>query len=484
MMKNVTARFETIFRTVCLMAVLAVAVDAHADDAKITTEDSEGSSFVINKDKGSIEFNLYLHEKNGTHSYWVGNPEIWLDGVKICTLTDLGLPIVSNGKDAKTVANELEDLRDYDELYKTYEYNKFISVASWDPRYYSSSKEYWVTIGMTLGYNIEGGNHRVEVRGTWADNEDGQYSGRKTLGFNTKKYSIGNLPASAGAATRKNKTIMWNVDGLKQDRDWRYAVSLQKSDKHSKSFADDDVSLFKYFDTEINALQDSCEFVVNNFLPYTIYPRVITWNNSKNAEWGNGSIKSTFSFRKDYSKVVVKGFPRAGNVSATTVDAYSKSVKVTWTADIYDKANVDTKGRWYVFRKKKDDKGYERIADVAYSTLSYKDNDSGKEYYDTSNGETTQYIYAVCFVPNGWTVNSPDDADGLYTSTDYKLTRTFTISDLKATESSSGVTIDWQISPITDASNSNVYTLRVQRSADNVTWEDLKEERITRVYHN
>lgn len=479
MMKNVTARFETIFRTVCLMAVLAVAVDAHADDAKITTEDSEGSSFVINKDKGSIEFNLYLHEKNGTHSYWVGNPEIWLDGVKICTLTDLGLPIVSNGKDAKTVANELEDLRDYDELYKTYEYNKFISVASWDPRYYSSSKEYWVTIGMTLGYNIEGGNHRVEVRGTWADNEDGQYSGRKTLGFNTKKYSIGNLPASAGAATRKNKTIMWNVDGLKQDRDWRYAVSLQKSDKHSKSFADDDVSLFKYFDTEINALQDSCEFVVNNFLPYTIYPRVITWNNSKNAEWGNGSIKSTFSFRKDYSKVVVKGFPRAGNVSATTVDAYSKSVKVTWTADIYDKANVDTKGRWYVFRKKKDDKGYERIADVAYSTLSYKDNDSGKEYFDTSNGETTQYIYAVCFVPNGWTVNSPDDADGLYTSTDYKLTRTFTISDLKATESSSGVTIDWQISPITDASNSNVYTLRVQRSADNVTWEDLKEERIT-----
>lgn len=452
-----------------------------ADDARISTNDN---SFTISKDKGAIEFSLYLMENDGDRSFWLDDPEIWLDGTKLCNLSDLGIPIYKTNKgirdDSKALDNQLKELRKEEYVRKSYQYNKFITIASFDPRYSSKQDEYWVTIGITLGYNVEGEKHHVEVRGTWADNYNKKYTGRKILGFDTKAFSTNDFPASAGTATRQNGRIVWNATGLKQLADWRYAFSLQKSNSHKKQFEDQDIASWAYWDAEKNAQTYSDSFAVSNYEPCTIYPRVILWNTSNIAQWFDGRISSQHSFRKEYGAVTVKGFPRAANVSTTTTDAYAKKVKLTWEAEIHTTGQVETNGSWYILRREKDGDGaWTKVNDVAYGTRTYTDADDSKKYYDPSNGDDTQYEYAVCFVPSGWTVDKPSDAEGLYATTTYKMNRTFKVSDLKVTENPKDVTIAWTISPITDASSRNSYTLKVQRSDDGIDWKDLKEEEIT-----
>ncbi len=445
--------------------------------------DGAYNTTLINKNKGGISFELLLMRNSGDHSYWCSDPELWVDDVKICTLSELGIPVVEkkSGKyDDKAWEKKLRALRSEQYILKSKTYSDYLSVATYDPRYVTLKHLHWVKIGLVLGYNIEGGSHHVEIRGYWNVNNSKNGPVWKVLDFYTKAYSTNEFPANAGTAKRQNEKVTWNFTGLKEDiGNYKHVFSLQKTNNHPQHFQDKDVQTFGYWTKSNNATTYTNSFSCDNYEPVTIYPRIILLGNKK-AECFNDLLQSSHSFRKDYNAVTLKGYPRAANVRTLTTDAYKKYVKIDWSSEIKNKNHVDTKGKWGVFRRKitgQSTSDYNKIAEVDYKKCSYEDKESGKQYYDKDLNEDTEYEYTICFMPNGWTVNTPDDAKGLYATAKHKFTRTFAISKFNVIGRPNGVTIEWGISSITDAKSGNTYTLDIQRR-DKPTdaWKVIKSE--------
>src|SRR5574344_326288 len=484
--KNIFMRWLDKRRPLSLLFLLALfmssSLEVMADDARLTTRtESQYSSFTVSKSKGFIEFYLYMGEdnldNNGAYSFWNSNPEICVDGKTICTLKDIGLPVMNeNGiTTGAQLINTLSNIRGQNGIQGKWYNNHWYYVYSHDPRYDSKYKEYWITIGIHVGWNMAGGNHKIEVKGEWCNNGN-CYQTSKSYEMNSNDVTT--FPDKIGTFKRKNKAITYEQSsGFTAEDDWRYAVAMYNSADRVGYTDNTNSKNYGYVDLPVKGTSIETDFSADNFHSYTYYPRIYNYKGSSMKWWGysnDNKIESNITFYKDYGSVTFSGYPRAKNVTVETLDAYTKKVKISWSKEISDKDHVDENGTWYVFRKKVGNNSSQEIIakDLSYTTSSFID-DTDKEYYDESVNEKTQYIYTVCFVPNGWTVNTDKDAEGLSDSITYQLNRTFAFSNVHTVCDSTKIRLVWNHTKITDASGSKTYVLQVQRSTDEKTWTKL-----------
>lgn len=232
--------------------------------------------------------------------------------------------------------------------------------------------------------------------------------------------------------------------------------------------------------------------VPNNYVPTTIYPLVTKYaNNYTIFPYNNGGttpVTQPVNINK-YTSVTVPGFPRPnpcgnGNASSTEKDAmkathdqWSKTVTLTWYPQFANANNVNTDGKWIVFRKREgtsDD--HKKIGEVAYSKYGKNQNtfiDNDKDLlYDT------QYRYTVVFQPNDWTkeLTSPSDASDLSCYVLKTVSRSPLLQKLEpSTALKDRVEITCDFSTLknagTDANKGQKeYTLKLYRCTPSTSW--------------
>ena len=212
---------------------------------------------------------------------------------------------------------------------------------------------------------------------------------------------------------------------------------------------------------------------------YTIFP----YNNN-----GDKAATKGISLNK-YTSVVVYGYPRPnpvgkGNASSgekyamkATHDQWSKTVTLTWYPQFADANNVNTNGKWIVFRKREgtsDD--HKKIGEVAYSKYgkyqnTFIDNDKDLLY-------DTEYRYTVVFQPNEWNqaLTSPSDAPELSSYVLKTITRTSPLHSLNpSTNFKDKVEITCNLNTFynagTDANKGQKeYTLNLYRCTPSTSW--------------
>ena len=199
----------------------------------------------------------------------------------------------------------------------------------------------------------------------------------------------------------------------------------------------------------------------DNYKPFTIYPCMEMV--SPREYYVNEKTKYYQHHYKYYDGITVKGFPRPTNINVETYNAYSKEAKITWSGEAYDPDNVDTDGKWVIFRKKTDDTNNSTFKKLG-TTTNYYNNEYVDNEPDIEYGQS--YTYYVVFQPKVWNteLSGLDDAIGLSGSSTYEMNRDFTVTDLTAVSSETSVKLTWKHSAIADASTSHAYSYEVQRT--------------------
>lgn len=197
----------------------------------------------------------------------------------------------------------------------------------------------------------------------------------------------------------------------------------------------------------------------------------------QNTTWYQWSKdKSWTNWFKNYGGIKINGYPKANNVNVTTTNSYTKEIKVTWDAQINDKNSVDTNGKWYIFRRMAGDSkaaNTKKLGEVNY--------DATKEFTCnlTDNDYGVNYNYIVCFVPNGWTAKSENDATNLSSNKEHTMVADFAFSNVQAIPTKNDITLTWDHSKILDANSSKQYVFRVERSLDQTIWTEIGQVTVT-----
>ena len=206
----------------------------------------------------------------------------------------------------------------------------------------------------------------------------------------------------------------------------------------------------------------------NYYQGYTLYPRMSGVRKASGYyyyydDYGNMPAESN-TLIKDYDPIKVPGYPRAANVSVEG-KKWTKTVNLSWSSEIYDSNNCNTDGKWYIYRKNLIDNSVELVgSEIGYNTRTFTDNSETLEY-------EKPYTYYVCFVPNGWTVNSWTDVAGLWASKDLTLEREYYITTT-ATGNEASITVKANYGKVpSNIFNSLKYSLYRQRNDGN--WEEL-----------
>ena len=190
--------------------------------------------------------------------------------------------------------------------------------------------------------------------------------------------------------------------------------------------------------------------------------------NNSHPDWSRDAMPG---FMKFDDVVWANGNPRPKNITIPDAekDTYKKKITVKWSADIDNSDHVNRNGAWYIFRQVKDDPTTKRklgtVADSNRDDFSYDDKT------DLEYGKT--YVYTVCYCPKNWTVDSEEDAEGLWGSQETTLERSFSFTSASATAENGTIVLEWTHPSISDASGSKKYLVQVQRS-DNASsgWVD------------
>ena len=169
---------------------------------------------------------------------------------------------------------------------------------------------------------------------------------------------------------------------------------------------------------------------------------------------------------KDYDAINVPGYPRAASVSVEG-NKWNKTVSLSWNSEVHDSSNSNTNGTWVIFRKNLSDNTVVNLGSTNYSTRRFTDSSETLNY-------GTPYTYYVCFVPNGWTVSSWTDVQGLYASKDFTLNRAYQFRNFTADGRSDDIVLNWNLESFGNANNSNTYDVVLQRRVNNDTnWTDI-----------
>lgn len=426
-------------------------------------------------DRDNAWTDVWLHcgeDEYGTYSYWYDNPVVKIDGVKVATFRDLGIPTLASEGSKKAVMSKLESLRVYNDVYKVFKANEWISICMWDPQFNSDKDNYHMCMDIHMGWNPEGKAHKIEIVGKWVNNDGSPYS--KTLSWTCDATSVGVFPNSVSASRNKNGKVKVS---------WSSKVGTYTgftNKMHIYNLSNNIPANFNVpnplYQFNISSSQTTQEINVDNYKGIILYPTIFH-SMEQNTNWYQWrKDKSWTNWFKNYGGIKINGYPKANNVNVTTINSYTKEIKVTWDAQINDKNAVDTNGKWYIFRRKVGDNNAANT--IKLGEINY---DATKEftYKLTDNEYGVNYNYIVCFVPKGWTANSENDATNLSSNKEHTMVADFAFSNVEDIATKNDITLKWNHSKILDASSSKSYTFSIERSLDQTNWTKIGEVTVT-----
>ncbi len=392
-----------------------------------------------------------LMEWEAEWSYWgtKGNVQIhdiYIDGHKLPDMSDLN----RSRDDYLAIRNE--------KWYKVYEGEYgWIAVREF---YVQHNTEFWAFFTFIPRYNFIGKGQTVTFSGDY-------YNNGSNYGVYTTSHTYSNSDIavpSLGTFSRSNGKIKYSGSLSNVDRsNYIWGLILLNSKPGETTWVEPNSSncIGGRQCAADNATTMNVSFDADNYKGYTFYPRMSAERKSRYVyTYASGwspvtTIKNNLV--KDYEAITIPGYPRAANVEVIG-DKWAMKNQVRWSREIYDTNNVDANGEWCIFRVNGDD--VVNLGTVSYGTTSYNDDDID---YGIA------YTYYVCFVPNGWTVNSWTDVEGLYASATYTLNRSFDFSNLTTTSQQSSVLVSWMHEQPT---NNTALTFKVWRARDNSTFYD------------
>lgn len=310
------------------------------------------------------------------------------------------------------------------------------------------------------------------------------FNGRGDTSNSGCEYGIpSDIDDSKLSFVRSNRTVSYKGTFAKNDK-FKYVVDLYDSDPtvsedpltpvYTSNVSDlGETSLDLHFD----------DYKVDNLKPVTLYPVVRYIRNGKPEEIEIGNFYNN-AFEEQIlhyvGPVVLPGFAYAKNVNVEYADDYKKWMKVTWEAD--GKGEYSKNGKWYVYRQDADDPTAE------IECLGNTSNFDKMEYVDENKGNHLdfgkEYIYTVCFIPEGWDSRSYKNAEGLYCQKQVKLNPTFTFGTVTgdtpeiyttSEKNKNEIMLHWGMSAIGDAATKTyrMYVDRTTAPEDAASWENL-----------
>lgn len=415
----------------------------------------------------------WLHcgeDEHGTYSYWYDNPVVKVDGVQVATFKDLGIPTLASEGSKKNVMSKLESLRPYNDVYKVFKANEWISISMCDPQLNSDKDNYHMHMVIFLGWNPQGTSHKIEIVGKWVNNDGSPYN--KTLSWTTDASSVNGIFPSSVSITRKNGKMITSWTGMGVCDGWANDLYLHNYTPLPGMYDDTNKNCYHSFNAGA-ASNGSKESEANNWISHTIIPRMYHHRIIYDPTFVSNQHKT---WLKTYPSIKVKGYPRATNVNVNTINTYTKEIKITWGSEAHNPNSLDTDGTWYIFRRKAGDNDYantKKLGEVAYS--------SAKEFtFNLTDADYEEkYNYIVCFVPKGWTAKSENDATNLSSNKEHTMVADFAFSNVQAIPTKNDITLTWDHSKILDANSSKQYVFRVERSLDQTNWTEIGQVTVT-----
>lgn len=399
-----------------------------------------------------------------------------------------------------------------------WESNKDLTIADY-------SQMSWMKVTIMLSTRYSGKSHKIGITGTWVDYKDTKGTKTLEVTTvapdiefpaSVKVARVGNATAKVGG-TDANTAIELKQDMVTDDTGatvkYRYAFDFYKDDHRGTTGTnyptwDETVSYEQYGKsnpspmgssyysntnvegahhsyTSDGASGASIYLGVDNYKPQTIYPSILryqtspgyTFKDGPNTQTDTKGTGTTHTMRvmavKYYPAITLSGYPRpnpvaSGNNASTaagamhvTFDPWSKNATLTWTPEIYDKNNVNTNGKWVIFRKVTgtNDNTAIKLGSVDYNTKTFVDN--------TDKVYGTQYTYIVAFSPTDWNgeIQKFSDATGLWTNIRETLKRseTFFTGVTASTDQTNKIKVSWTHASIKDASSTKPYTIKIYR---------------------
>lgn len=433
--------------------------EARADEPYLGEANENYTTMTYSARRVSIG-QIYLSR----YSYWYDDPVLYVDDIKVATFKDLGIPTLSaHGGDKQKLFQQLEAILPNNGRYKTYNppNNMWTSVLLHDPAFNGHNVS--VDITVHTGWQQQGKNHTIKIVGKWVNNDG--HPTQKELQWTTSSASINNVFPSTVKVERIGNgkvKVTWNGLGTRPNHTNDICVyPANKVPNMTQGVHSNLVT--KVTPTQPNGTH---EFKYSNYWALWMYPRV-----HHSTSYSTAFGRENRVYFNDYGRQIIRGFARANALKVSTLNTYSRKIKLTWVAQVADPDYADTNGKWYIFRRKKGDENMantEKLAALPYETREH-------ELTLENNNYDIEYKYIVCFVPNGWTANSEADATDLSSSAEHRLHRDFRIDALTTTATSSAITLNWSHTSLVDASNSNRYTLKVERSTDRTQWNEIAQ---------
>ncbi len=400
-----------------------------------------------------IQVNLYVLEDDGAWSYWgAENFGLSLNGH---ALDMSGFIVSRDGSNSWSSRNG-----------KTWVWSAPTTTwgnaaCSWV--WYNGDYEYWATLRIIPKYIFIGHDINLKINGYWKNNTGSLTA--NSLTYNLPHNATG--PSSISSLTRSNGKIILNtsLSGCNTSL-YNWKATLFTTQPNATNWVAPTSSNSIGGVTATIGSNGKAEIAADNWRSYRVYPRISaprksTYTHSN--EYGSLSLAGV-TLVKDYDAINVPGYPRAANVSVEG-KKWTKTVNLSWSSEIYDSNNCNTDGKWYIYRKNLIDNSVELVgSEIGYNTRTFTDNSETLEY-------EKPYTYYVCFVPNGWTVNSWTDVAGLWASKDLTLEREYFITTT-ATGNEASITVTANYSKVPSNIYNNLkYSLYRQRNDGN--WEEL-----------
>lgn len=352
---------------------------------------------------------------------------------------------------------------------------------------------YYVTVEVILQEWNADVKHTISIVGDWVKNGAKASPTTHTLTVTTEKPKSP-LPSSYGTITRSasrkatysmnltrySRSVV-NAENVTVTKNWRYSLGLWSSKPtdsnvanafwgwNAVSPAEANSSRLLWIDDDSSEAATSMSGTFNvpsNYQTYKVYPRTRMWikpypDKTQNTYWEQAVV----GYNKNFSEVVIPGYPRPKSLKFET-DQWSKSIKLTWSPEIYDASHVDKNGKWCVFRATSSTASTQTlVATLDYSATEYTDAATALSY-------DTKYYYWVAFVPADWKVTSPNSYktfEDLYVSGNATVTRSLSIVPT-LTSLEGGIRVVWN-SPVSfkDASTTKTYTLKLYHGKNTQT---------------
>ena len=412
----------------------------------------------------------FLHDKgDGSHN----GPAVWVDGHYIGSPDEeLAWPGGDNAGNGNGAADAADDYNGWfgKEYTETYDGVKY-SFRFWNP-YRSCNKTNYKQFSVRMCVYISqmeiGKKHTVRIKGRWrhldgcgstacaddfwVDNTwttnalDAPWSGEPTAvmsNFNTVSLS-GNLSTSYGPTT----VGCYTTESGYSPGKFVEGGSLYGAQDYGKGQG------------SFSGL--TCQHTRNDMQQKTGTVAAVEYLLPLKAD----GFTTTFY---QWFEVAVPGFVYPKELTAIP-DMWKKSVALSWQID-EDNGRCKEGGTWSIYRD-----GEEIASGLSYSPRSYTD--TAVPDYETS------YTYTVGFIPKdqptGTRVNS------LSTSIEREVSRRWDINSFTAEVMDEGqVNLKWTHTPIEDASGSNTYTMKLERTGDKgKTWSEITTFSITSSFTN